>query len=205
MVELEQERNLVRVLPRHRAQHAERGRDAVAAAFDRQLHDVLGIEIRRVLRERRAGRMLDALIDRQDRDVAGAAEPPVADERLQAAEHARRADPTCRRRARRSRARAGAAAPSGIVLHSCCSRSAASAPRISSTFDMSGPFAMVFMCRERPGILTPASETGSLPPRSPRPRRRPSSSIGSACSAASTIGSRARVAGCLGVNSVQQS
>jgi len=40
--------------------------------------------------------------------------------------------------------------------------------------------------------------------------RRPSaaaimSSIGSACSAASTSGSRARVAGCFGVKSVQQS
>ena len=55
------------------AEHAERRGDRVAAALDRQLHDVLGIEVRRVRRERRAGGMLDALVDRQDRDVAGAA------------------------------------------------------------------------------------------------------------------------------------
>ena len=56
----------------------------VAAALDRQLHDVLGIEVLRVGRERRAGGMLDALVDRQDRDVAGAAEPAVIEQRLQA-------------------------------------------------------------------------------------------------------------------------
>ena len=60
------------------AEHAERRGDGVAAALDRQLHDVLGIEVRRVGRERRAGRMLDALVDRQDRDVAGAGQPPVS-------------------------------------------------------------------------------------------------------------------------------
>ena len=54
------------------AEHAERRRHGVAAAFDRQLHDVLGIEVHRVRRERRAGGVLDALIDRQDRHVAGA-------------------------------------------------------------------------------------------------------------------------------------
>ena len=55
------------------AEHAERRGDGVAAALDRELDDVLGIEVRGVRRERRAGRVLDALIDRQDRDVAGAA------------------------------------------------------------------------------------------------------------------------------------
>ena len=90
VIELEDERNLVRVLPRDRSEHAERRRDGVAAAFDRELHDVLGIEVRRVRRERRAGRMLDALIDRQDRHVAGAGQPAVIEQRLQAAEHARR-------------------------------------------------------------------------------------------------------------------
>ena len=59
------------------AEHAERRRHGVAAALDRQLHDVLGVEVRRVRRERRAGRVLDALIDRQDRHVAGARQPAV--------------------------------------------------------------------------------------------------------------------------------
>ena len=45
VVQLHEERNLVGVLAGHRAEHAQRGGDGVAAAFDRQLHDVLGIEI----------------------------------------------------------------------------------------------------------------------------------------------------------------
>ena len=45
----------------------------------------------RVRRERRAGGMLDALIDRQDRHVAGAGEPAVIEQRLQLAEHRHRA------------------------------------------------------------------------------------------------------------------
>ena len=60
----------------------------VAAALDGELDDVLGIEIDRVRRKRCAGGMLDALIDRQDRQVAGVREPPVAEQRLQAAQHA---------------------------------------------------------------------------------------------------------------------
>ena len=46
-------------------------------ALDRELHDVLGIEVRRVRRERRAGRVLDPLVDRQNRHVAGAGEAAV--------------------------------------------------------------------------------------------------------------------------------
>ena len=72
-------------------EHAERRGHGVAAALDRQLHDVLGVEVGRVRRERRAGRVLDALIDRQDRHVAGAAQPAGVEQRLQAAQHARRA------------------------------------------------------------------------------------------------------------------
>ena len=44
MVDLDDERDAVGVLPRDRAEHAERRRDGVAAALDRELHDVLGIE-----------------------------------------------------------------------------------------------------------------------------------------------------------------
>ena len=84
VVELQDEGNLVGVLARHDAQHAERRGDGVAAALDRQLHDVLGIEVHRVGRERRAGRVLDALVDGQDRDVAGAAQAAVIEQRLQA-------------------------------------------------------------------------------------------------------------------------
>ena len=89
MVELHQERDLVRVFSGDRSEHPERGGDGVAAAFDGQLDDVFRIEIHRVGRERRSRRMLDPLIDRQNRHVAGAGQPPVSDERLQASEDAR--------------------------------------------------------------------------------------------------------------------
>ena len=58
-------------------EHAERRGDAVAAAFDGELDDVLGIEVDRVGREARARRVLDALVDRQDRDIARAGQAPV--------------------------------------------------------------------------------------------------------------------------------
>ena len=46
VIELHDEGNPVRVLPRHRAEHAQRRRDRVAATLDRQLDDVLGVEVR---------------------------------------------------------------------------------------------------------------------------------------------------------------
>ena len=91
MVELHDERDPVRVLPRHRAQHAQRRRHRVAAARERQLHDVLGIEVGGVRRKRRARRVLDALVDGQDRNVARARQATSTEQRLQIAHHARRA------------------------------------------------------------------------------------------------------------------
>src|SRR4030095_15123311 len=49
-----------------------------------------GVEVHRVRRERRTCRVLDALVDRQNRDVTSAAQSAVIDHRLQAAEHGRR-------------------------------------------------------------------------------------------------------------------
>ena len=69
----------MRVPARHGAEHAERRGDGVAPALDRELDDVRGVEVVGVLRERRAGRVLDALVDGQDRQVAGAGEAAVAD------------------------------------------------------------------------------------------------------------------------------
>ena len=130
MIELEDERNLVRVLARDRAEHAERRGHGVAAAFDGELHDVLGIEVGRVRRERRAGGVLDALIDRQDRHVAGAAEPAGVEQLLQRCRARAATGRWPRRRGRRSRDPAGAASLRdrlALVLSS-----AASSPRISS-------------------------------------------------------------------------
>jgi len=66
VVDLADERNAMRVRPRDGSEHAERGRNRVAAAFQGQFQNVLAIEIHRIRREGRACRVLDTLIDRQD-------------------------------------------------------------------------------------------------------------------------------------------
>ena len=75
MIELHQKRNLVRVLSRDGTEHAQRAGNGIASAFDCELDDVLGIEIKRVRSERCARGMLDALIDRQNRHIACSGEP----------------------------------------------------------------------------------------------------------------------------------
>ncbi len=86
VVDLADEGNLVRVLPRDRAEDAERRGHRVAVALDRQLDDLGPVEVDGVGGKRRAGGVLDALVDRQDREVAGARQAAVVEERLQAAE-----------------------------------------------------------------------------------------------------------------------
>ena len=88
MVDLHQERDLVGVLPRHAPQDAVGGGHGVAAALDGELHDVLGIEVDRVGREAGSGRVLDALIDREDREVAGVGEAARSVQTLEVGQHA---------------------------------------------------------------------------------------------------------------------
>ena len=87
VVQLDQKRDPVRVPARHRPQHAQRGRDRVATALQRQLDDVARIEVHRIRRERGPRRVLDPLVDRQDGHVAGAGEPPVPQDLLHASQH----------------------------------------------------------------------------------------------------------------------
>ena len=91
MVELHDERNLVGVLAGHRTQHAEGGRDRVASAFQRQFRDVRWIEVGRVGRERGARRVLDTLINREDRQVAGVCQSAGPEHRIQAGQDPGRA------------------------------------------------------------------------------------------------------------------
>ena len=89
MVDLEDERDAVRVAARDRAEAAQRAGDGVAPALDRQLHDLLRVEVVGVGRERRRGGVLDPLVHRQDREVAGPGEPPVRVQALEIAQHPR--------------------------------------------------------------------------------------------------------------------
>ena len=67
MVDLQDERYLVREFARDRPKHAERSCDRVAAAFDGKAHNIFRIKVLNVWSERSARRMLYALIDRQYR------------------------------------------------------------------------------------------------------------------------------------------
>ncbi len=82
VVDLEDEGDLVGVVPRHGAENAVGGGHGVAAALDGQLDDVLGVEVHRVRRKRDAGGVLDALVDGQDGDIAGPAEATVVEDLL---------------------------------------------------------------------------------------------------------------------------
>src|SRR6185503_1715067 len=81
--------NLVRVLAREASKHAERGGDGIAAAFDRELDDVLAIEVDRVLGERCAGGVLNALIHGKDRHITRSGQAAVAVDRLHVPKHLR--------------------------------------------------------------------------------------------------------------------
>src|SRR5262245_16043518 len=84
VIEFEQKRNLVRVLPRHRAEHTERRRDGIATSFYRELDKIFRVEIDRIGSEGGAGGVFDALIDGQYRYIAGFREPSRAKKLLQA-------------------------------------------------------------------------------------------------------------------------
>ena len=75
VVDLDEERNLVCVFSRNGAKNAEGGCYGITTPFDGKLHNVLWIEIERILCEARPGRMLDTLIDGKDGHVAGARQP----------------------------------------------------------------------------------------------------------------------------------
>src|SRR5690242_14874361 len=81
--------NFMGVLAGHRSKDAEGGSDCIASAFNRQPDDVLGVEVIRVFGEAGAGGVLDALVNRKDGQITRSAEPPVADNALQIAQHAR--------------------------------------------------------------------------------------------------------------------
>ena len=90
VVDLDDERDAVGIAAGNRSEHAECRGHGIAAALDRQLHDGGRIEVDRVWRERRGTRVLDALIHRKDRNVTGAAEATVVEQRLEAPHDLRR-------------------------------------------------------------------------------------------------------------------
>jgi len=64
VIDLHQERNFVRIFPRHSSQNAKSGSHRVTAALDCKSDDVFGVKVIWVFRETRACRMFDALVHR---------------------------------------------------------------------------------------------------------------------------------------------
>ena len=172
VVELDDERDVVRVLARDGAEHAQRRGHRVAAALDRELDDAVGIEVVGVLRERRARRVLDALVDRAGSRRSRC--PPrrplpnrLWSERSTGAERSlsltTRSTKSGPGRWRRSRA---------IVVHSWPRRSSASSPRIDSMRSM--PLAELVMAMSA-GYLHPAFRVRAATSAGGSPRRAMSS------------------------------
>src|SRR5882724_4107123 len=88
VIHLHDERDFVGVLARDGAEHAESGSHSVAPTLDSQLDDVAAVEVIGIFREAGAAGMLDALVDGQDREIAGSAEAAVGEQALQIGEHA---------------------------------------------------------------------------------------------------------------------
>ena len=90
MVDLHYERDLVGIPAGAGSQHSERGGHGIALALDRQFDDVGCIEVDGIGGEASAGGMFDSLVDREDRQIAGASKPAVAEHCLQIAKDYRR-------------------------------------------------------------------------------------------------------------------
>ncbi len=82
VIHLNDEGNLVGVFTRDGAENAIRRSYRVAAAFNGQFDDIFTIEIIGILREAGTRRVLDALIDGEDRKIARATEASVKKETL---------------------------------------------------------------------------------------------------------------------------
>ena len=82
VVELYDKGDAVGVFAAHDAQHTKGGGDGVTAGFDGQLYNILRVKIHGVCGKRGTAAMFDALVHREDRDVACVGQPSVAEEYL---------------------------------------------------------------------------------------------------------------------------
>src|SRR5579871_6201358 len=89
VIELYKEGNLVRILARHGAKYAERGGDGVASAFNRKLHNVFAIEIVGILCKACAGRVLNSLINRENREITCSCKATRVEHTLKTREYTR--------------------------------------------------------------------------------------------------------------------
>ena len=91
VVQLDDERDPVHIPARDDAETAEGGGDGVAVARDGEVAQAGRVEVRRELGEAGGGRVLDALVDGEDREVAGPGQAAGAVEGAEVAQYGRRA------------------------------------------------------------------------------------------------------------------
>src|SRR6185437_2598142 len=82
VINLKNERNLVRVLTSEESKHTQGAGNSVGTAFDRELDNVFWVKKGWVLGKRCARGVFDALVDREDRGVTGAGKATVVHEAL---------------------------------------------------------------------------------------------------------------------------
>ena len=87
MIDFYDEGNLVGVFPAYRSQHTQRGSHRVAPAFDGQLHDIFGIKIDGIGRERGPGAVFDPLIHGENGEVPLLGKTTVIIHRLHVSKH----------------------------------------------------------------------------------------------------------------------
>ena len=91
MIEFHQKRNLVGVFARDRAERAERGGHRIAAALDGEPDDVFRVKVFGIRRKTGPGRVFDALVHREDGQIARAGQSAMIENLGQAPQHRRRA------------------------------------------------------------------------------------------------------------------
>ena len=89
IIELQDQRNLPGVLPRHGLDESERRRIRVAARVDRQLHVIFRIVPGRIWGERPRRPVLEPLVDRQNHQLAGPGQPTMHQQPIDFPERAR--------------------------------------------------------------------------------------------------------------------
>ena len=89
VIDLDQERDLVSIGPRHRPQNSKCRGHRVAAALERQLDDVGRVEVDRIGCERGGTRVLDALVHRQNRYEPGTCHSARVEDPLHGCHHLR--------------------------------------------------------------------------------------------------------------------
>jgi hypothetical protein len=83
--------NFVGKFSGNRSQYSKGRSNRITAAFESKLNDIFRVEVLRIRRKARARAVFDALVNRQNRKITGAAQAPGVVERLHRTQNRRAA------------------------------------------------------------------------------------------------------------------